>query len=532
MRKLIAGMASVGVALGGALIAPSAGATPRGEALYQPPPVQWGVCTDPNLVAAGAQCGKVVVPMDYSDPDGKKIKLAVSRIKHKSSDADYQGPMLVNPGGPGGSGLSLSVLGQYVPKNAGDDYDWIGFDPRGVGSSEPAVSCDKDYAGYNRPDYVPTTAKIEQAWLKKTKQYAEDCGEKNGDFLEHVKTIDTVRDMDVIRRALGEKKTNYYGFSYGTTLGQTYATVYPTHLRRAVFDGIVNPKDVWYQANLNQDVAFNHVIQRYFEWIARYDDVYHLGDTEQKVEDLFYAQKRRLDKTPAGGKIGSSEWTDLFLPAGYGTYHWDDIATGFSDWVHKGDWRQLKTLYDDAAGVGDDNGYAIYDAVQCTDTQWPTDWQQWKDDNWRIHKTAPFETWANAWYNAPCLNWPAGAGKPVEVDGSKAPPILLISEEEDAATPYAGALEVRKRFPKSSLISLPGGTTHAGSLNGNACEDNQIADYLKDGTLPERQSGNTSDTQCAPLPQPVPAAAQSSAKTQKLKQPAALVRQLQTSLNK
>ncbi|MGH3434008.1 MAG: alpha/beta hydrolase [Thermocrispum sp.] len=505
MNKILAALAAAGVAVGATLLAPSAGAAPEAAPADDPPAIEWGDCEDPDLVDAGAKCGKLTVPLDYSRPDGDKIKLAVSRVKHKSSEEDYQGPMLVNPGGPGGSGLSLSVLGQFVPENAGDTFDWIGFDPRGVGASEPALTCDPDYFRYNRPDYVPTTLKLEKTWLKRSKGYAQACGKaKANALLPHLKTRDVVKDMDSLRRALGAKKINYYGFSYGTYLGQVYATEYPSKLNRVVFDGVVNPKDVWYQANLNQDLQFDRVIKIYFEWISRYDDLYHLGDDPIEVEQEFYKQKKILDSRPAGGKIGSDEWTDLFLPAGYGQYRWDAIAKAFSGWVHEKEWRPLKTLYDSASGIGDDNGFAVYLGVQCTDVQWPVDWEQWRADNWRIHKRAPFETWANAWYNAPCRYWPAEAGTVGKVDGSKAPPVLLISEEEDAATPFAGALEVRKRFPKSSLISLPGGTTHSGSLGGNACVDDQIADYLATGKLPERKNGNDSDAQCTPLPKPVP----------------------------
>src|SRR4029453_13592843 len=128
----------------------------------------------------------------------------------------------------------------------------------------------------------------------------------------------------------------------------------------------------------------------------------------------------------------------------------------------------------------------------------------WTKDNWRVHRLAPFETWGNAWYNAPCLTWGAKAGTPVQVDGAKAPPILLVSETLDAATPYAGSLEVRKRFPRAALIEGVGGTTHSGSLFGNSCVDGAIAAYLTDGALPQRVKANTSDKKCPPLAPPSP----------------------------
>ena len=172
--------------------------------------------------------------------------------------------------------------------------------------------------------------------------------------------------------------------------------------------------------------------------------------------------------------------------------------------------QPLQGLFEEAnpQTEGSDNGYAVYLGVQCTDAQWPTSWQTWKDDNWRIHRVAPFETWGNAWYNAPCRTWGAKAGTPVRVTGAKAPPVLLISETLDAATPFRGSLEVRRRFPRSVLVEGVGGTTHAGSLFGNACVDDTIAAYLATGALPKRVKANTSDVRCAPLAQPDPSAAE------------------------
>ncbi|MEV4602699.1 alpha/beta hydrolase [Amycolatopsis sp. NPDC049253] len=503
MKKILAVLAAAGVAVGTMAAAPAATAERGAKPGYTSPPISWGPCQTTNLKNAGAECGFLVVPMDYAKPSGTKVQVAVSRIKHKS--AQYQGVMLVNPGGPGGSGLGLSVLGQYVPDGAGESYDWIGFDPRGVGSSKPAVRCDGGYFSYDRPPYVPSTAQLERTWLAKAKGYAEACA-KNGAILDHIKTTDVAQDMDSLRAALGEKQINYYGFSYGTYLGQVYSTLYPENVRRMVLDGNVDPGKVWYQANLDQDVAFDRNIKIYFAWLAKYDDVYHLGKTEAAVEKLWYDQQSKLDRSAAGGVIGGDEWTDVFLQAGYYVFGWADLAKAFDGWVHRGDWQTLKKLYDAANPPGDDNGYAVYSAVQCTDVRWPAGWNRWRLDNWTTYFRAPFETWGNAWFNAPCRDWPAKAGKPVEVDGGKVGGVLLISEELDAATPYAGSLAVRKLFPKSSLISAPGGTTHAGSLSGVACVDDKVADYLATGALPKRTSGNDSDAQCDPVPPPVPAA--------------------------
>ena len=140
--------------------------------------ITWGPCDDPTLEFFGAECGMLSVPLDYSRPQATKIQLAVSRVVHTVPDDQYQGPMLVNPGGPGGSGLIFSILGAFVPGGAGGAFDWIGFDPRGVGSSIPALSCIPDYAAGPAPALRPHHRCIESAWLERSSGYAEACGRR------------------------------------------------------------------------------------------------------------------------------------------------------------------------------------------------------------------------------------------------------------------------------------------------------------------------------------------------------------------
>ena len=509
-RKFFAGVTGLAVVLGGTVVlgstsaAAASGGAPAATsaAVPTPPPIAWSACTD---IAPTAQCGFLTVPLDYANPSGTKIQLAVSRVPHTVAANKYQGVMLTNPGGPGGSGLGLSILGQFVPNHAGDAYDWIGFDPRGVGSSKPALTCKPHYFHPDRPNYIPTSPSLVTTWLTMTRNYSIACGNAQPALLQHVKTIDSAKDMESIRLALGAPQINYYGFSYGTYLGQVYSTLYPTHVRRMVLDSNVDPRRVWYAANLDQDVAFDRNINIWFGWLAKYDNVYHLGKTQKAVHDLWYSQLAALTKKPAGGIIGPDEWTDAFLYAGYYQSTWTGLGDTFAAWIHNHDLKAVIAAFKNADGPGDDNGYAMYDAVQCSDVQWPQSWATWQKDNSAIYQKAPFETWSNAWYNAPCINWPAKPGTPVKIDGSKVSSALLIDETLDAATPYSGSLEVRRLYPHSSLLALPGGTSHANSLDGNACEDNTIARYLATGALPPRRAGNnTADAFCAPLPQPVP----------------------------
>ncbi|MGH3859987.1 alpha/beta hydrolase [Actinokineospora sp.] len=500
MRKIVAAVAAVGVVAGIVGSAPTVVASQE--------PIVWGPCTHPALIVRGAECGKLEVPLNHADPAGAKIRLAVSRIKATVPPEQYQGVMLTNPGGPGGAGLAMAVLGDRVPKGAGKGYDWVGLDVRGVGASEPALSCDSGYFTYNRPYYVPVSRELEQTWLDRSKGYAKACGAAGGDLLGHLRTVDTVRDLDLLRAALGQEKINFYGYSYGSYLGQVYSTLHPDRVGRMVLDGVVDPRSIWYQSNLNQDVAFDRNIKIYFDWLAKHDGAYHLGTDGRAIEAGYYADLDKLRQTPAGGVIGPDELADVFLRAAYFVHVWTDLGSAYAQYRATGDVFGIKAIWDglNSRQPGSDNSFAVYLGVQCTDVRWPTNWDRWRADNWRIHAIAPFETWNNAWYNAPCVYWTARPGTPVEVDGSKAPPILLINETLDGATPFEGALEVRDRFPNSALIEGVGGTTHSASLFGNLCVDNQVADYLASGTLPDRRPGRGSDTQCDPFPQPTPPA--------------------------
>jgi len=444
--------------------------------------------------------------MDYAHPTGRTLKLAVSRIKATASTK--QGVLIANPGGPGGAGLGMGAyLSQYLPRSVASTYDLIGFDPRGVGDSKPAVSCDPNYANGPRPVFEPTFGDVplrspnETAWLKRSEDYAKACGDKYGDLLAHLTTVETVKDIDVLRRALGKKKINYYGFSYGTYLGEVYATMYPKHTRRMVFDGVVDPRDVWYTAQLNQDKAFEVAIDRFWKWVADHNATYHLGDIDTEVEDRFYAEQADLANQP-DGNFGSSEWNDVFVGAGYYQGAWPDVASAFAAYA-KGNSKPMKELYAENLD-GDDNGYAMYVAVQCVDAQWPTDYDQWRTDGFATQRQAPFITWNNVWYNTPCIYWPAPQGTPPKVDGRRTPSVLMFNATLDGATPYSGSLEVRRRFPHAVLISEEGSTTHADTLNGNACMDNKVARYLKDGHLPKRKAGNGPDVKCKRLPLPKP----------------------------
>ncbi len=505
---LAGGAGLVAAALSTLAPAGTAGAAEQAPMVRAATTIDFGGCDKFAIAGLGAECGYLSVPLNWSKPNGKKIKLAVSRVKSTAPAAKYQGVMLVNPGGPGGSGLAYSALKDRLPNGSGTGYDWIGFDPRGVGMSKPALSCISDFAAGVRPQYIPARkgkkpTASEKAWLVLSKKYATACGEKHGALLENMRTVDWVKDMDALRAALGAEKINFLGFSYGTYLGQVYATMYPARVRRMLLDGNVDPKQVWYRAQLSQNRAFERTATAFFGWIAQHHSTYDLGITAKDVRAKYDAVMVELTKQRVDG-IGANEWTDTFLRAQYAEFLWPDAADALASWVHKRNMDSANRAYR-AALEPDDNTFAVYNAVQCTDKKWPTKYAKWRKDAFATAADAPFMTWSNVWFNTACLYWPAKAGTPVTVNGAAAPPILLLNSTLDGATPYAGALTARSLFPKARLIAENGSATHSGStLGGNACIDKRISDYLISGTLPARKAGTTTDVVCAASPKPEP----------------------------
>ncbi|MEV4225243.1 alpha/beta hydrolase [Nonomuraea sp. NPDC049725] len=471
--------------------------------------VRWEKCPAAERKTAAAatmECGTVRVPLDYREPWGQSIQLSINRIKAKvPRDGNHLGTLLVNPGGPGASGRTLAqYVAAVLPAGVRDRYDVVGFDPRGVGASRPAMRCvdPETYYRAPRPDAVPRTAAEEQALLGRAAEYANRCGDFWSWLLPHMTTENVARDLDGIRAALGEKQISYLGYSYGTYIGAVYATLFPSRVKRLVMDSSVDPDGVWYANNLAQDRAFQRRHRAFLDWTARHNSVYRLGRTARQTGFAWNAMRARLHDRPAGGVVGASELDDTFTVGGYSDRVWPELAAAWSAYVRKGDTKPLLAAYEkhgknDAA---DENGYAVYLAIQCRDAAWPRDWATWHADMTRMHRHAPFLTWPNAWFNAPCKFWPVPGGSPVKVHGSwRLPPVLMIQSRDDAATPYAGAMSMKRHFATARMVVDTGGN-HGVSLGGNQCVDRHLAAYLADGTLPA--DGAT----CRAVPEPRPAA--------------------------
>ncbi|MGW6093105.1 alpha/beta hydrolase [Streptomyces sp. NPDC055157] len=480
-----------------------------------PPAAQltWTGCATKSFPTL--QCSTVRTPLNHDDPSGRSITLALSRIPHTAKTS--QGPLLVNPGGPGGSGLAMAgFVAASLPKETAAQYDVIGFDPRGVGKSSPALNCVPKYFEPLRPDPVPLNLQIEQANRDRAKSFAAACGAKYPDLLPYMDTVSTARDLDVVRQAIGSPQINYFGYSYGTYLGAVYAKLFPERVRRLVLDSNVDPDGVWYDDNIGQDYAFDARLKAFAAWVAKHNSTYGLGSDPAKVEAAWYGMSEAVRKEPAGTTVGMSELQDTFLPGGYYNGYWPYLADAFASYVKHRDQDALVRAYKKFGAVDDkgDNGYSVYAAVQCRDAEWTRDWNTWRSESWKVHSKAPFYAWNNTWYNAPCASWPVEPLNPVQVSNDALPPVLLFQATEDAATPYEGGVTLHRKLRGSSLVVEQGGGNHGITLSGNKCLDRYLVDYLDKGTVPRGNgSGADTDAVCPKSPDPEPLAAGASAKS-------------------
>ncbi|WP_369226259.1 alpha/beta hydrolase [Streptomyces sp. R39] len=472
--------------------------------------IDFGRCAADLEAPATFRCGTVSVPLDYAHPDGKQIRLTVSRVAATHTDphnskrrVPRQGVLVYNPGGPGASGMLFPMIGVLPEwKRVAASYDLVGYAPRGVGRSAP-LSCVDPGHFFKAPSQAPThpSASYKEARINEAKAYAQGCLKRSGSGLRHYTSLNNARDLDVLRAALGEDRLTFMGASYGTYFGALYATLFPSHVRRMVLDSAVNPdpERIWYRNNLEQSAAFEGRWADFREWIARHDDVYGLGDTAAKVQASYDRASRRLARKAAAGKVGPGQLQGAFLSAGYYDDFWPSRADALSRFL-KGDAGPLVRLAAPTAETAAEaeNSNAVYTAVECNDAPWPTDWKTWDQDNTRLARVAPFETWGNAFMNLPCAYWPVPRQQALDVrtGPGELPPTLILQAERDAATPYAGALEMNRRLSGSVLVTERDAGTHGIGGGPNQCVNGYLEAYLLEGRLPERRAS------CAGHPEP------------------------------
>jgi pimeloyl-ACP methyl ester carboxylesterase len=273
-----------------------------------------------------------------------------------------------------------------------------------------------------------------------------------------------------------------------------------------VLDSTVDPTGVWYADNIDQDYAFEARMLAFFAWVAKYDSTYHLGSTGAQVQTAWYKMRGDLKAHPINGSsgplIGPDEYDDTFLLGGYNNTLWPGLAQALSEYLRTGSTGAMVAQYQ-GNGVQNENEFAVYNAVQCSDVNWPRNWSKWNTDTEKVYKTAPFEAWDNAWYNAACAFWPVtGPSQPMQIKGAGLPGILMLQGTLDAATPYAGAQNAHKLLPSARMVVVENGGNHGQSLESpsNSCVQGYLNRYLATGALPEG-SGLVNAT-CAAVPDP------------------------------
>jgi len=475
------------------------------EALRGAPPLAWGPCAgaaDPRQ-----QCATIEVPLDYQAPRGRKIEIAISRIPSATPDL-RRGVLLLNPGGPGGSGLDLpSFAVTVLPQSVLDRYDLIGFDPRFVGSSTP-LTCGLT-ALERGPQHQPAGF---DATIGVARDIAERCRAAAGSFLPFATTANTARDLDLIRCALGEPTISYLGYSYGTYLGAVYASMFADHVDRFILDSAVDPGAVWRGAARAWGPGGEQRFGDFAAFAAAHADTYHVGSTAAEVHRFALGLIDQLDRAPialAGGRSISGEAVRSLTFQGL--YAPDDvfpqIAEIWGDTVAAA--REHRppsdTTIDALTTPAPDNTLSAGFSILCGDAAWPRSVDHYRrelaQDLSRSPLFAPIGS--TIW---PCAFWPGPPREaPIAISARGPRQILILQHLRDPATPYAGALAMRAALgARARLVSVDEGGHTVYAVTANRCANAAGDAFLASGTLP------ASDMFCPAEPPAAPSGARAS----------------------
>jgi len=436
----------------------------------------------------GFQCGTLQVPLDYEHPETRKIALALARIKAKDQSHRI-GSLLMNPGGPGESGIEFLRSDVTSLSNLNRRFDLVSWDPRGVAASTPVTCVDgAQEDAYLAIDAVLDDPQEKEAAIQADKDFAAGCQRRSGDLLPFMDSASTARDMDQIRLAVGDSQLTYLGFSYGTYIGQWYAHLFPTHVRALSLDGVVDPSVSANDSLLAQVVGFEENLQAFLADCRNRSSCGYgrTGDPGAKLTALM----ARLDGTPI--KVGARQLTRSLAMTGllvslYDQSLWRYLDQGLTA-VENGDGRILLLLADAYNHRNADGTYSnlfngAFHSTYCLDFAVPTDIATYDKLGPAFTKASPlFGPWSQ-YSNLQCAYWPV---KPKNQQGaltvSGAPPILLVGGTNDPATPYAEAQSVNRQIEGSVLLTRQGNghTSYDSSSCAHAAEDA----YLINLTLP------------------------------------------------
>lgn len=461
------------------------------------PALQEGTGTAPSPLPGGTkwECSFMQVPLDYADPDGETIELALIRAK-ASDPAKRIGSLIFNFGGPGGSGITALPSFAQDYESLRTRYDLVSFDPRGVGRSE-GVECqdDRELDAFFALDSTPDDAGEENAYQDALKEFAAACEDNSGEALPHVGTLNAARDMDLMRQVLGDAKLHYFGISYGTELGGVYAHLFPKNVGRAVFDAVVDPTGGAEQGALGQAEGFQLALNNFAEDCVRRGDACKLpGADAKEIEGFVTDLLARLDKKPIPGigdrKLTQSQAANGILQALYSKEYWSYLEQGLDE-ADGGDGALLLALSDSMNGRDQDGTYsnlqAANAAINCVDDKARFSVEQAKAKLPEFREASPVFGSFLGWGLITCSQWPvAGTWEHPEVSAPGSAPILVVGTTGDPATPYAGAKAMATALGKGVGVELTyRGEGHGAYNGGDACVKRTVDAYLLDGKVPK-----------------------------------------------
>ncbi|QDQ10527.1 alpha/beta hydrolase [Streptomyces spectabilis] len=506
MRAVTFTAAGLGLAvlLTGGVPAAARPQDPAGGALaaYRNQHLTWGACSpgQKELRAAGARCADVTVPLDYADPEGRTLTIAVSRIAAGAPAGERRGVLLSNPGGPGGLGLAATLALRPALKEVAGAYDLIGFDPRFLGESTPLV-CDPARKPAE-PGPTTTPRRDFEESLAAAREDARRCHARgdNARLLPHASSRNVARDMDVIRAALGERRLSYYGVSYGADLGAVYAQMFPDRVDRFVVDSVTDPAATQYEQFQRSGGPAEAALDEWAAWTARRDSTYHLGRTAAAVRRQVQALLDRAERRPprVDGLRLNAPLLRMILKQPLVQAENDPIAAAVvRDLVaaaHGGPVepgpelaRMIELLKSPELADGMLGGMIF----MCGDGGWPAGgWPgapetYWRN-SWRSRATEPvFGPFVNG-VTAPCPYFPAPREPAVTISNDV--PVLLLQAKRDH-TRYRDALAMHRALRGSRMVTvdLRGHGVYGREVEGLdpvPCADRAVNAYLGGGDLP------------------------------------------------
>ncbi|GII94736.1 alpha/beta hydrolase [Sinosporangium siamense] len=448
---------------------------------YSAQKLKWRDC------GAGFECAKLQVPLDYAKPEGQQLQISVIRLP--ASGTDRIGSVVVNPGGPGGSGVQYARAARSILSDeVRERFDVVGFDPRGVGESAP-VRClsARELDDYMSLDNSPDGPEEVSEFERGSRRFAAGCESESARLLPYVGTVNVARDLDVLRSALGDKGLTYLGKSYGTLIGAVYADLFPARVRALVLDGAVDPSLSSIEVNLTQARGFETAYRAFLE------DCFKAADCPFRGRDVDGAMRevtellRRSDNKPLRNRSGdgrriTESWVMLgIITPLYDRRSWPTLRQALNEALD-GDGTTLLRMADVLIDRRGDGTYSNQTesnmAVNCVDSPYPTSLADFTKAAKEAAKEAPNFGRQVMWGSLPCAYWPVPAGKRTGTLTAKgAPPIVVIGTYRDPATPYAWAKALSRQLTSGVLLSYDG-DGHTAYFTGSTCVDDAVDRYL------------------------------------------------------